>query len=227
MAHTLLGQEENISQTRSYDVKEFLEQTMGLTPTVSSVHHHYYLNGTDGIGFYAIAKNGGVGGGETALALTDRHGAEYNRLINTTIAGTMFYHISSGEAAKYFKHVSNNAAVDDSYTYLWAQDINGEWVVFNGDKMYSNYGTTGVYNNFHNGTHPEIVDSGNQFMISEAYRPDTGTKFKELFFVMSARSYSDTNCIVEHKGKTYRLVSVSNTKDETGRYPAFAFPVSD
>lgn len=225
MAHSLLEKEWIFTQNRSYDVNDFLTQAMGLNVSNYSVYFNYRPN-ESGVGFFAVVKSGGVGGGETALSLTDKNNAEYNKLINSTIAGSAFYHISMGETVKYFKHVSNGN-LDSSYTYLLAQDITGEWVVFNGDKMYSNYGTTGIYNNFHNGAHFKIVDGGNMFMISEAYRFDTGVKFKELYFVLSAKSYSDTNCIIEYKGKKYRLVSVSNVKDEAGRYPAFAFPVSD
>lgn len=115
---------------------------------------------------------------------------------------------------------------ENSYTYVLAEDINGDWVIFNSDKMYSDYGVTGIYNNPQIGR-PDIVDSGNQFLISKACRIDTGAEFKELFFVLSARSYTDANCIANFDGNLYRLVSVSNTKDEAGRYPAFAFPVSN
>lgn len=138
-------------------------------------------------------------------------------------AGSIFYHISEGETVKYFKYVCKE---EKSYTYILAQDANGEWVVFNGDKMYSDYGATGIYSNPQIGR-AEIVDSGNQFIFAQACRLDTGAAFKELYFVLSAKSYTDTNCIVQHGDKFYRLVSASNVKDETGRYPAFAFPVSD
>ena len=140
--------------------------------------------------------------------------------------GTILYHISTDETVKYFKYAPSSANAVDSFTYVLAQDENGEWVVFNGDKMYTEYGTTGIYSNPQS-ERSEIVDSNNLFLFSKARRFDTGAEFKELYFVLSAKSYTDTNCIVDCGGILYRIVSTGNSKDETGRYPAFAFPVSD
>lgn len=214
MAHTLLEQAYVINSWS--DCNTFLKMIFNrpttnnefkINPNIKS--GMYFFTNSPNPQFYFCVKNSNT---------------KINSLTNT--GGTVFYHISEGESVKYFKYVQSSDTAENSYTYILAQDVNGEWVVFNGDKMYSDYGATGIYSNPQIGR-PEIVDSGNQFVISKACRLDTGTKFNELHFVLSAKSYTDTNCIVDHGGKKYRLVSVSNVKDVTGRYPAFAFPVSD
>ena len=203
----------------------FLEQKFGLsTPTASNaVNKHYPLNGDSGVGFYGKKANTSTSNSDLILLIEDKRTNRYNGVTGNNFVGSIFYHISKNKSVKYFKYVNS---AENSYTYILAEDVKGEWVVFNGDKMYSDYGETGIYNNPQTGR-SELVNGGNQFLISKACRLDTGEEFKELYFVQSARSYTDTNCIVDYGGKTYRLVSVSNVKDETGRYPAFAFPVSD
>lgn len=214
MAHTLLEQTYVIGTWG--DCNTFLKMIFNrpeannqfeINPNITSGMHFSVSNYNPQFSFYAKNSNTNI-----------------NPLTNPR--GTIFYHISEGESVKYFKHVLSSDTPENSYTYILAQDANGELVVFNGDKMYSDYGATGIYSNPQIGR-AEIVDSGNQFLISKARRLDTGAELKELHFVLSAKSYTDTNCIVDHGGKKYRLVSASNVKDVTGRYPAFAFPVND
>lgn len=230
MAHTLLQQVWSITSTANRPTV-FIQNVLGLTGTQEGLQHYYIylLNNNGKIGLYG-RDSSTTANGAIMLCIKDKIGNNHSAVIvnlSVDINGNILYHISTNETVKFFKYVLDDETKTESFTYILAQDINDEWVIFSGDKMYSDYGETGIYNNFYNGAHSEIVDGGNMFMISEAYRFDTGVKFKELYFVLSAKSYSDTNCIIEYKGKKYRLVSVSNVKDETGRYPAFAFPVSD
>lgn len=230
MAHTLLEQEWEVKSGTTSVVNatapfNFIINILGLTTESSTTGDRPYpINSGGDVAFIC---NSNVGSSTyNALCLCDKAGKVYNIITTNKRLGSIFYHISTAETVKYFKYVQSDESAENSYTYILAEDVNGDWVVFNGDKMYSDYGATGIYNNPQIGR-PELVDIDNQFMVSKAHRFDTGTEFKELYFVSSAKSYSDTNCIVNFGGKTYRLVSVSNEKDETGRYPAFAFPVSD
>lgn len=232
MVHTLLEQQWNVDDFLTFPAY-FLEQKFGLVTESTGNYRLYPLNGSGGVGLYGLRLDKSLSGSSLPIiVIKDKNGTSHGGVTGSPASqsgwkGSIFYHVSSGETVKYFKYVLDDELKENSFTCILAEDTNGDWVIINGDKMYSNYGAIGIYNNFYDGTHSGIVDSDNQFIISKACRLDTGAEFKELYFVLSARSYTDTNCIVDFKGKTYRLVSVSNVKDETGRYPAFAFPVSD
>ena len=223
--HTLLEQEYKVTGVLTNPML-FLRDIFGFTKITASSYQTCSINNNGSISFYGRAATTTLGYDTKIFEFRDKNGNSYNLITKDDYIGSIFYHISEVESVKYFKYVSSADSGENSYTYILAEDANGEWVVLNGDKMYSDYGRTGIYNNPQTGR-PELVDGGNQFLISKACRLDTGAEFKELYFVQSARSYTDTNCIVDYGGKTYRLVSVSNVKDGTGRYPAFAFPVSD
>lgn len=230
MSHTLLENEWIVKTTGSSTVisntapKEFLKNIFGITTEDrTNADNLYPINNNGHVGFICHQTSSNY---NTAIAMCDKLNNKSNNITHEKKAGTIFYQISSGETVKYFKYVQSDESAENSYTYIIAEDANGEWVLFNNDKMFSEYGITGIYTNPQFGTE-FVVDGNNQFMIAEAYRFDTGVKFKELFFVLSATAYTDTNCIIQRGDKTYRLVSVSNVKDESGRYPAFAFPVSN
>ena len=222
MTHTLLEQTEIIAPS-THGMLYFLRDNLGMTVNGTTV----IINSATGIHFIASSATNTTG--VDGLVLYAKDMTRQVALSARETEGDVFYHISKNETTKYFKmnpH-SDFTSYDVPNTFILAQDINNEWVVFYNEKMYTDYGATGIYANPQDGSHSNILSDGNLFMISEAYRYDTGVKFKDLFFVLSATSYSDRNCIIEKDGVKYRLVSVSNHTDAQGRYPSFAFPVSD
>ena len=205
------------------------ENALGLIPYKPSSDNTYYkLNGSNssaGTGFVIEDKRSDS---KYAYLSSKKNNEQISIYRDNSVHYTypFVYQISENGAVKYFKQQSGSTATP-GFTCILAQDANGEWVIFNADKMYSDHGTTGIYSNFFDGSKAEIISDDNVFMAVRAARLDTGVQFKELFFVLSAKNYSDNNCLVAFGGKPYRLVSASGSSNNANRFPSFAFPVSE
>lgn len=194
----------------------------------ASLSNYYKINIRGGVSLI-ISYNSST---KIGISPETKDGKYYNNFINNLASGRLYTHNSSNKYVRYCKITSNAQNADDinepnACAMILAQDENDEWVVFQNNRLVTQYGDTGVFTNTFNGEIETIVDENNQFIITPTYRVDTGARLKELYTVLSARSYVDHNCIIQKGDKFYRLVSLAANADETKRYPAFAFPVSD
>lgn len=217
--------EQSIKFEERSDINILFNDILGLSYDATN-KFSCFLNNSSGIALY-----GGVAGNSTQnFSIRDKNN---NSVISSFDPGTSsfcYYHIGTNSTVKYFRICINSPSSGSfmkTQSVVLAQDINNEWVIFAGDKMYSNFGVTGAYNNFFSGTYSSIVDDSNTYLAAKMVRLDTGVPFKDLYAVFSARDYSDTNYLVAFDGKPYRLVSMSNNATDASRYPSFAFPVND
>ncbi len=209
-------------EARAAQYGEFLKNVLGLTVeeeytaysgTTGNIH---WLDSKKTVGFAAVQVSGSYAGNgiipycagrvikkTSSTSYTDGVLSAFNAEIK------IYYQMSKNGNTIYFR-----IGTEKLCKMVASKDASGDWCIFQADVMYHKNGSVDV-------TCGAVVSNNSLFTAVKMPAIVVDTGFVELYKMISATSFLESNTYVSFGGKPYKVVSTGGSST----LPCFAFPV--
>lgn len=211
-------------EARAAQYGEFLKNVLGLTVEeeytayANTAGTIYWLDNKKSTGFAAVSaatSSSGTAGRSgivpyyTNREISNTSSGVSSGLINTKDEIKIYYQKSKSGNAIYFR-----IGTDKNCKMVAAKDASGDWYIFQLETMYYKNGSVDV-------TCGVVVSNNSLFTAVKMPAIVADTEFVELYKMISATSFLESNTYVSFGGKPYKVVSTGGSSI----LPCFAFPV--